>query len=681
MSLFNAESETQLITTEALRDFLILLNPGSGTNQEETVDQLGQSSSLRFLLHTIHPDIEFPSPSKSRSNIQGLVVILSELDKALNAKYTKQFHNLQNDLITLKEDEVPMEIKQRIGELLLVASVESSLAAKIVGQIMSELTKETQLSIQEVIEKYGRLISDRSESSRIHGRGLVLESERNRQGEQPTDSKVSYQSSKPIVPELSLGVLQQQLTVRQERKDTTSGLKSPQLGRKEEATSWKEKYDSLKIEYAASETIREDLQSKLEHLRKDVEEQKQINERITKDMKQATSASQKSVGDVVDSLEREIVHLKQRCDELIKEKKEIEKSFSAQVATLRDENQLLSSDAGKVGKLEIAVEKWKAKAEELGALKMRNQELEKKVEDYMNRMIEVEADSKNSVEIRKALDLYKNKAVDLEAEIVALTSSNAELQARASQQATSLGEAEKRRLVSDLKVQAIVAEYEVKLHDAQQQLRGEGTGIDSDLNVKEKLMRLEKENKLLREGVSSDRVLELEFQLDGLKRLKDRLEKEYQAALAKLSLLEAGSATTTVSTDASFKLLHEKELALQQAKIETLEIQNKALQSQIDQDKARVGFHEDTIRARLEGQYEILVSTLKEQIQLRERELNFLRLAREEQLSSQRREERLMSSAFHELGVRYFQLIAEKEKIANEYGAVLLKMKRKRKSI
>lgn len=45
----------------------------------------------------------------------------------------------------------------------------------------------------------------------------------------------------------------------------------------------------------------------------------------------------------------------------------------------------------------------------------------------------------------------------------------------------------------------------------------------------------------------------------------------------------------------------------------------------------------------------------------------------EEQLSSQRREERLMSSAFHELGVRYFQLIAEKEKIANEYGAVLLK--------
>lgn len=34
-------------------------------------------------------------------------------------------------------------------------------------------------------------------------------------------------------------------------------------------------------------------------------------------------------------------------------------------------------------------------------------------------------------------------------------------------------------------------------------------GIDSDLNVKEKLMRLEKENKLLREGVSSDRVLEV----------------------------------------------------------------------------------------------------------------------------------------------------------------------------
>lgn len=48
--------------------------------------------------------------------------------------------------------------------------------------------------------------------------------------------------------------------------------------------------------------------------------------------------------------------------------------------SLMDENQLLAVDGRRVGTLEAAVEKWKARAEELQTIKERNVELEKKVE-------------------------------------------------------------------------------------------------------------------------------------------------------------------------------------------------------------------------------------------------------------------------------------------------------------
>jgi len=96
----------------------------------------------------------------------------------------------------------------------------------------------------------------------------------------------------------------------------------------------------------------------------------------------------------------------------------------------------------------------------------------------------------------------------------------------------------------------------------------------------------------------------------------------------------------------------------------------------LDQEKEQSKLKEEAAKNRTEANYENIVATLREQLQMRERELNYHHATRRSQIATQRREQQLMGVAFHELALRFFNEKASKEKVTYQFEAMLSKVQK-----
>merc|ERR1712139_375382 len=128
----------------------------------------------------------------------------------------------------------------------------------------------------------------------------------------------------------------------------------------------------------------------------------------------------------------------------------------------------------------------------------------------------------------------------------------------------------------------------------------------------------------------------------------------------------------------------EREEARLQGKIEKLDEERKRLEEkfrrreddlkkdlkkkdeELKRSSGKSSKEQEAERGKLEEQYKRVVTHLKDQLQIREKENTHIKKLNVDSQDALRREERVMVSAFHELGLRYHQLKLVNEQLQDE---------------
>ncbi len=211
---------------------------------------------------------------------------------------------------------------------------------------------------------------------------------------------------------------------------------------------------------------------------------------------------------------------------------------------MADELDVTKAQLAQSSRSEASLQKMKAKLEDMEGLKDQIKSLEQSNNGYLNKIFDLEQANKNYVSLKAQLDTYKDKVVDLE---TALSQATTNVRAKEEEVKTlnqRMAEVESNRKFLDDQLKAAKRTND-ELHGELLEHGGGGSGGGLDLasamgggDLKEKVIRLEREIKVLRAGgaVAGDDNIQLkllENEIDDLKRVKARLEKSSAEAIQK----------------------------------------------------------------------------------------------------------------------------------------------------
>jgi len=239
----------------------------------------------------------------------------------------------------------------------------------------------------------------------------------------------------------------------------------------------------------------------------------------------------------IDQREDSIADLRKKLEEVSR--------MAAEARSLRDEVDLLKEKAASVEDLEDRLKKTKKKADTVDDLKKQLKAVEEQSEIYLKKTLDLEETAKKANTYKSQVDAYKEQIVNLTAETKSLkiNEEKRETQIQNLQKQTNdFNEQLKRKQSS---IESLQKEIEtIRQNSEENMLESHISGNDSmmvglgvtDLNVKEKLMRLEAENKRLKEGGGgSDQVSVLENKIDDLERLVNKYSKHNEELKQRLS--------------------------------------------------------------------------------------------------------------------------------------------------
>lgn len=359
-----------------------------------------------------------------------------------------------------------------------------------------------------------------------------------------------------------------------------------------------------------------------------------------------------------------------------------------------DELDISRSKIIQLGKMESTLAKYKAKLEEASTLRQQMKELEDQNSEYLDKILDLESSVKTIPMLKNTIEKYKDQVVDLE-------TANVEAVANAGVKEQKIA-----RLQEELEAANNGREFlEEQLEGVQNELDSlklDQTQFNSDMpssplslgestgKLREKIARLERENRSLREGNGDQddmlRTNVLENQLDDAMRVKRKLEttnlelkQELQTVKvelteAKTHLVNAADSSTagqdTAQLEATIQEMttqlntyREKQVGADsevsrssRAAIDELTKRLKAKESQINQlasDKEKLeNYTKKTLHA-VQAKYMVAVNAHKNQLQERNEKIELLELRNKEMRTVQKREEALMMSAFYEVCIEY----------------------------
>ncbi|NXA57254.1 HOOK3 protein, partial [Nothocercus julius] len=250
-----------------------------------------------------------------------------------------------------------------------------------------------------------------------------------------------------------------------------------------------------------------------------------------------------------EELEKEIAELRQQTEEL--------SMLAEETQALKDEMDVLRHSSDKVAKLESQVESYKKKLEDLGDLRRQVRLLEEKNTMYMQNTVSLEEELRKANAARSQLETYKRQAVELQKRLSEESKKADKLDyecKRLKEKVDSL-QKEKERLRAERDSLKETIE-ELRCVQAQEgqlattALRPLGSQEPSDSlaveivtpEIKEKLIRLQHENKMLKlnqEGSENQKIALLQSLLDDTNLQKNELETENR--LVNQRLLEVQS--------------------------------------------------------------------------------------------------------------------------------------------
>ncbi|PRP87618.1 hypothetical protein PROFUN_04645 [Planoprotostelium fungivorum] len=276
-----------------------------------------------------------------------------------------------------------------------------------------------------------------------------------------------------------------------------------------------------------------------------------------------------------------IVEMKKRQDELMRQ--------ASDARSLRDEVDLLREKAASVEELEDRLKKVKKKADAVDDLKKQLKAVEEQSELYLKRSLDLEESAKKATSYKTQVDTYKEQNVNLTAEInsLKLSEEKKDKQLQSLQmQVNQHNEQTKRRQST---IESLQKEVEHLRQSSEEKLmESHISGNDSmmiggvtDLNVKEKLIRLEAENNRLKEGAGgAEQVVQLENKIDDLQRLVNKYSKHNEELKQRLAEQnDAGGEVNSAEVSelrASLSVLTQEQTALQQTMVR-LEAENRRI--------------------------------------------------------------------------------------------------------
>ncbi|XP_075050639.1 protein Hook homolog 3 isoform X1 [Mixophyes fleayi] len=415
-----------------------------------------------------------------------------------------------------------------------------------------------------------------------------------------------------------------------------------------------------------------------------------------------------------EELEKEITDLKQQNEDLT--------TLADEAQSLKDEMDVLRHSSDKVAKLEGQVESYKKKLEDLGDLRRQVKLLEEKNTMYMQNTVGLEEELRKANAARSQLETYKRQVVELQNRLSEESKKADKLDfeyKRLKEKIDSL-QKEKDRLRSErdslketIEELRCVQAQEGQLTTAGFMPLGNQEPADSlaaeivTPEIKEKLIRLQHENKMLKinqEGSDNEKISLLQSLLDDANMRKNELETENRLGNQRLlevqsqveelqkSLQEQGakaedSLLLKKKLEEHLEKLHEanNELQKKRAIIEDLEprynnssIKIEELQDALRKKEDDMKQMEERYKKYLEKAKSVIrtldpkqnqgtgpeIQALKNQLQERDKMFHSLEKEFEKTKTQRDQEEKLIVSAWYNMGMNLHKKAAE-DRLAN----------------
>ncbi|XP_061086872.1 protein Hook homolog 2-like [Conger conger] len=410
-----------------------------------------------------------------------------------------------------------------------------------------------------------------------------------------------------------------------------------------------------------------------------------------------------------EALEREVSDLQQRNEELT--------SLAEEAQTLKDEMDILRHSSDRVSRLEALVDTYKRKLEDLGDLRRQVRLLEERNTVYMQRTCELEEEQRRANAVRSQLDTYKRQVHELHTKhsSEALKAEKWQFEYKNLHDKYEAQQKEKERLISERDTLRENNE-ELRCAQVQQKCLSQAGGLCEDdsstvgnlaseimpTEFKETMARLQSENRMLcvQEESYRQQLLEVQGQLEQSQRSQNTLEtqnrlsqqqvselrcqvEEMQRALQEHGSKAEDSSLLKKKLEEHLEKLHEAHSDLQKKKeyIDDLE-------PKVDDNMARkIGELQEILKKKdedmkqMEDRYKRYVEkartviktldpkqqspslspellTLKNQLSEKERKIQHLEHDFEKSKSRHEQEEKLIISAWYNMGMALHQKVA-----------------------
>ncbi|XP_051892059.1 protein Hook homolog 3 isoform X3 [Pristis pectinata] len=240
-----------------------------------------------------------------------------------------------------------------------------------------------------------------------------------------------------------------------------------------------------------------------------------------------------------EELEKELLELRQQNEELT--------SLAEEAQSLKDEMDVLRHSSDKVGKLEGMVESYKKKLEDLGDLRRQVKLLEEKNTMYMQNTVSLEEELRKANAARAQLETYKRQVVELQSRLSeeSKKADKMEFEYKRLKEKVDTLQKEKDRLRTERdSLKETIEELRcVQVHQGQltaglipMNSQEASDSLAAEIitpEIKEKLIRLQHENKILKlnqEGSDNEKIALLQSLLEDANRRESELETENRLA-------------------------------------------------------------------------------------------------------------------------------------------------------
>jgi len=395
-------------------------------------------------------------------------------------------------------------------------------------------------------------------------------------------------------------------------------------------------FDANHLKSGVSDADAEELETQLMEARRELAQQKSQMGEIREDAEKAQAKLRALVEDLQDRLAR-------RQDELITAEEELRSATSEldeaknklhaleeQKAQLEDDLDVALAKTTQLHKAEATVLAYKRKLEGVGVMNQQMTDLEDQAAGYLRQIMDLESEVKKTQSLQKQVDTLQAKLATLEQERADKSDTLQTTATEIAELKSLLSSAEKAKKMYESELKELRAQQAVEHEDVPAVQGFDSQAPQMSAQQKEKMVRLEYENK----------------------KLKEELETAKKAGPA------PAAAPAPVPPPAAAAAAGGADVAALTAEVASLKEQlgkKEAENKKIGSDKDKLEAYTKRTLAKFQDKYLVALQECKAKLKEKQDKIEILESRSATEKTAQKREERLLSSTIYELGLAIMQ--------------------------